>query len=214
MRYTRAHIVAARIDRLVDFYQEILIMKKINSRSMSARSGKGFAARTDGNAARALQTPTDLSPSNVHQVVAVLNPIVADSFALYMKTKNFHWHLSGAHFRDYHLLFDEQAATIFESIDILAERVRKIGGSTLKSISHVSKLQSIEDDDDDFVDAREMIQRLLQDNRTVAQNLRNAIHVCEDNDDSPTGNLLQEILDRTERRVWFLSEISTEAADS
>ena len=184
-------------------------MKKVIAGKPGVQTKKRFSGGFEGNAARALQTPSDLSRSSVNDVAAELNPIVADSFALYVKTKNFHWHLSGPHFRDYHLLFDEQAEAIFESIDILAERVRKIGGVTIKSVSHISKLQTIDDDNDDFVEPSDMIQRLLQDNRTTAESMRKAISVCEDNEDSPSGNILQDILDQTERRIWFLSEISS-----
>ncbi len=128
--------------------------------------------------------------------------------ALYVKTKNFHWHLAGSHFRDYHLLFDEQAETLLASVDILAERVRKLGGTTIRSILHISQLQTIADDDEDFVPPGEMIQRLLADNRHMAERQRAAIEVCNENRDSPTGNLLQDMLDETERRIWFLFEIS------
>ena len=136
------------------------------------------------------------------------NLLIADAYALYAKTKNFYWHLASSHFRDYHLLFDKQADDIFESIDPMAERIRKIGGTTIRSISHVSQLQTIEDDNKDFVEADEMISELLKDNLHVAKNMREAIEVCDDNRDSVTGNLLQEVLDKTERRVWFLFEIS------
>jgi starvation-inducible DNA-binding protein len=155
-----------------------------------------------------LQTITDLTPKEVAAVVEVVNPLIADAFALYVKTKNFHWHVSGPHFRDYHLMFDEQADSIFASIDIMAERVRKIGGNTIKSISHVGKLQTIEDDNDDYVPPRDMLLRLLADNSHVAKAIRAAIEVCDDNRDTPTGNLLQDILDQTERRIWFLFEAS------
>jgi starvation-inducible DNA-binding protein len=155
-----------------------------------------------------LQTITDLTPKEVAAVVEVVNPLIADAFALYVKTKNFHWHVSGPHFRDYHLMFDEQADSIFASIDIMAERVRKIGGNTIKSISHVGKLQTIEDDNDDYVPPRDMLLRLLADNSHVANAIRAAIEVCDDNRDTPTGNLLQDILDQTERRIWFLFEAS------
>lgn len=154
-----------------------------------------------------LATPTDLKAEEVQAVAEAVNPIIADAFALYVKTKNFHWHLAGSHFRDYHLLFDEQAEDIFASIDILAERVRKIGGTTIRSISHISALQTIPDDNDDFVPPLEMMNRLLADNRHIAEVIRHAIDVCDENRDTPTGNLLQEILDQTERRIWFLFEI-------
>jgi starvation-inducible DNA-binding protein len=155
-----------------------------------------------------LATPTDLGSDEVRAVVEAVNPLIADSFALYVKTKNFHWHVSGPHFRDYHLLFDEQAEVVFESIDILAERVRKLGGSTIRSIGHVSNLQTIGDDEDEFVPPLEMVRRLLEDNRRMAEHQRAAIEVCDRNRDTATGNLLQEMLDQTERRVWFLFEVS------
>lgn len=139
-------------------------------------------------------------------VTQAVNPLIADSFALYAKTKNFHWHLAGPHFRDYHLLFDEQAEALFEGIDVLAERVRRIGGTTIRSIGHISRLQTISDDDDEFVPAGEMVQRLLIDNRAMAENQRAAIEICDHNRDSATSNLLQELPDETERRIWFLYE--------
>ncbi|HUJ10606.1 MAG TPA: DNA starvation/stationary phase protection protein [Verrucomicrobiae bacterium] len=156
-----------------------------------------------------LATPTDLKQAEVRAVVEAINPLVADAFALYVKTKNFHWHLAGSHFRDYHLLLDEQAESILESIDPLAERARRVGGTTLRSISHIAELQTIDDDNREFVPAEEMIRELLDDNRHIAKRQRAAIDVCDENHDKPTGNLLQDILDQTERRIWFLYEIST-----
>jgi starvation-inducible DNA-binding protein len=161
-------------------------------------------------AARANATPTDLSEAEVKAVSNVVNPLIADAFALYVKTKNFHWHLSGPHFRDYHLLFDEQAESILETVDILAERLRKIGSDTVRSISHITALQTIKDDHDTFVEATEMVKRLIADNRHIATLQRAAIEVCDKNRDSPTGNLLQDMLDQTERRIWFLFEIMQE----
>lgn len=155
-----------------------------------------------------LATPTDLGADEVRAVVEAVNPLIADSLALYVKTKNFHWHVSGPHFRDYHLLFDEQAEVILESVDILAERLRKIGGGTIRSIGHIANLQTIGDDEEEFVTPLEMVRRLLDDNRSMAEHQRAAIEVCDKNRDSPTGNLLQDILDQTERRVWFLFEVS------
>ena len=154
-----------------------------------------------------LATPTDLKPEEVQAVVEVVNPLIADSLALFVKVKNFHWHLSGPHFRDYHLLFDEQAESIMGSFDELAERVRRIGGTTIRSVSHISELQTIHDDNDEFVTSDRMIHRLLDDNRQIAEAQRAAIEVCEANRDTPTGNLLQEILNETEKRIWFLNEI-------
>jgi starvation-inducible DNA-binding protein len=154
-----------------------------------------------------LATPTDLKPDEVKAVVEAVNPLIADSLALFVKVKNFHWHLSGPHFRDYHLLFDEQAEAIMGSLDELAERVRRIGGTTIRSVSHISELQTIQDDNDEFVSSDRMIHRLLDDNRQIAEAQRAAIEVCEDNRDTPTANLLQEILNETEKRIWFLNEI-------
>ncbi len=158
-------------------------------------------------ASRQLATVTDLTPKEAQAVTEAVNPLIADAFALYVKTKNFHWHLSGSHFRDYHLLFDEQAEAIFESIDIMAERVRRVGGTTIRSISHIGQLQTIDDDNDDFVPAGQMIKRLMDDNAHIAQMIRAAIEVCDKHRDSASSNALQEILDETERRKWFLFEI-------
>jgi starvation-inducible DNA-binding protein len=158
-------------------------------------------------AARQLATPTDLKPEEVQAVTEAVNPLIADAYALYVKTKNFHWHLSGSHFRDYHLLFDEQAEAIFASIDPLAERLRRIGGTTIRSISHIGQLQTISDNNDEFVPPEQMIQELIEDNRHIAEAQRAAIEVCDNNRDTPTGNLLQEILDATEKRIWFLFEV-------
>jgi len=143
----------------------------------------------------------------VQAITEAVNPLIADAFALYVKTKNFHWHLAGSHFRDYHLLFDEQAEAILASIDIMAERVRRIGGTTIRSISHIGQLQTIADDNDDFVPAGEVVKRLMEDNGHIAKMLRNAIEVCDKRRDSATSNALQEILDETERRKWFLFEV-------
>lgn len=160
-------------------------------------------------APKQLATPTDLKPEEVRAVVAAVNPLIADAFALYTKTKNFHWHLASSHFRDYHLLLDEQADSIFESIDPLAERVRRIGGTTIRSISHIGQLQTIADDNNDFVPPDLMIAALINDNRHMAEQQRAAIEITEQNRDTPTSNLLQELLDQTEKRIWFLYEVST-----
>jgi len=154
-----------------------------------------------------LATVTDLTSQEAQAVTEALNPLIADAFALYVKTKNFHWHLAGSHFRDYHLLFDEHADAIFASIDIMAERVRRVGGTTIRSISHIGQLQTIEDDNNDFVPAGEMVKRLMEDNGHMAKMLRDAIRVCDKNRDSATSNALQAILDETERRKWFLFEV-------
>lgn len=129
--------------------------------------------------------------------------------SVFVKTKNFHWHVASSHYRDYHLLLDEQAESIMDSIDPLAERVRRIGGITIRNISHITQLQTIEDQNRDFVPPDEMIEELLRDNAQMARQQRKAIEICEDNRDTPTANLLQDILDQTERRIWFLHEVST-----
>ncbi len=188
--------------------------KRASTKEVNIKPASGGKSDGNGKARRfqappALATPTDLKPEEVQAVADAVNPIIADAFALYVKTKNFHWHLASSHFRDYHLLFDEQAESVFASIDILAERMRKIGATTIRSISHVGQLQTIEDDNEAFVPADQMIARLLADNRQIAQTIREAIELTEEKRDSPTGNLLQEILDETERRIWFLYETST-----
>ncbi len=159
-----------------------------------------------------LSTPTDLTSEQAKAVTDAVNPLIADAFALYTKTKNFHWHLSGPHFRDYHLLFDEQAAQIFEGIDPMVERIRKIGGTSIRSLTHAGKLQTIHDDNDEFVAPADMVRRLMLDNRHVAQQLRAAAEVAEDNHDVATSDLLESLLDDAERRTWFLFEITQGAA--
>jgi starvation-inducible DNA-binding protein len=154
-----------------------------------------------------LATVTDLSKEQTQVITEALNPLIADAFTLYVKLKNFHWHLSGSHFRSFHLLFDEQADRVLASIDLMAERVRRVGGTTIRSIRHISQLQTIPDDNDEFVPPGEMIRRLMEDHKTIAREQRNAIQVCEQNRDPVTSNVLQEILDDTERRKWFLFEI-------
>jgi starvation-inducible DNA-binding protein len=158
-------------------------------------------------AAGQLATKTDLSTHEVKAITEAVNPLIADAFALYVKTKNFHWHLYGSHFRDYHELFDEHAEAILESIDIMAERVRRVGGTTIRSISHVGQLQTIEDDNSAVVPPGDMVRILMEDNGHIAKMIRDAINVCDKNRDSPTSNLLQDILDKTERRKWFLFEV-------
>jgi starvation-inducible DNA-binding protein len=156
--------------------------------------------------AAALGTPTDLSTDNVSEITAALNPLVADAFALYVKTKNFHWHVSGAHFRDYHLMLDEQGDQIFAMTDVLAERVRKIGGTTLRSIGHISKLKRITDNDSEFVGPVDMLRELMEDNKAFTVNMRDAHEVAANNNDSATTSILEVFIDETEKRTWFLFE--------
>ena len=155
-----------------------------------------------------LATPTHCSPEAVANISAAINPLIADAYALYLKSKNYHWHLSGVHFRDYHLLFDEHADALLASTDTLAERVRRIGGMTLRSISHISQLQTLLDDNDDFVPPAQMIRRLLDDNLHVAKMQRAAVELCDEQRDHVTSSVLQTLLDETERRIWFLYEMS------
>ena len=158
--------------------------------------------------AAVLDTPTDLSDTAVREISKALNGILADSFALYLKTKNFHWHVSGPHFRDYHLLLDEQGADIFATTDELAERVRKIGGTTLRSISDITKHQSIKDNNDDLVAPRDMLRKLMADNKAVAKAMREAHELCDKHGDSASASLLENYIDATEKRTWFLFEAS------
>jgi starvation-inducible DNA-binding protein len=155
-----------------------------------------------------LDTPTDLSPEGVNEISASLNVLLADAFALYLKTKNFHWHVSGRHFHDYHLMLDEQSDAIFATTDQLAERVRKLGGATVKSIGQVSKLQTIQDNDEDYVPPREMLRELMEDNKHMAAAMRKAHKLCDDHEDTGTASLLEVFIDETERRTWFLFEAS------
>lgn len=158
-----------------------------------------------------LSTPTDLDQRGVRAIADALNPIVADAFALYVKTKNFHWHISGPNFRDFHKMLDEQAASIYASIDPLAERIRKIGGRTLLSIGHISRLQTVEDNDEGAVGALDMLLELMEDNKRVAKAMRDAHAVCDEHDDVASASLLEVYIDETERRVWFLFESSRSA---
>jgi starvation-inducible DNA-binding protein len=157
-------------------------------------------------APKQLATTTDLTEQEAQAVTEAINPLIADTLALYVKTKNFHWHLASSHFRDYHLLFDDHAEGLLASVDLLAERVRRIGGTTLRSISHISQLQTIADDNDDFVPPAEMIRRLMEDNGHLAKAQRAAHEVCDQARDYATASLLENIIDETERRKWFLFE--------
>jgi starvation-inducible DNA-binding protein len=153
-----------------------------------------------------LAVPTGLGDAAREAVTAALNPIIADTFVLYIKTKNFHWHLSGPHFRDYHLLFDEQSAELIAMVDVLAERVRKLGGTTIRSLEHIRSLQHLHDDNDLFVEAKDMLRRLWDDNKEFTARLRAAHQVCDEQNDVATASLLENFLDQTERRIWFLFE--------
>jgi len=155
-----------------------------------------------------LSTPTDLASNAVKDVSGALNILLADVFALYMKTKNFHWHMSGPHFRDYHLLLDEQSDQIFAMTDPLAERVREIGGTTLRSIGHIGRLQRVLDNDADFVTPLDMLAELRDDNKQMAAHMREAHGLCDEHGDVASASLLEVWIDETERRTWFLFEAS------
>lgn len=153
-----------------------------------------------------LATPTDIDKKGAAAVAKALNSVVADAIVLYYKTKNFHWHISGPNFRDYHLLLDEQADQIFASIDPLAERVRKLGQRTILGLAQTLQLTSLEEDLSTFVAPKEMLTKLLADNRAVAEAMRAAHKICDDNEDVATASLLEVYIDETERRIWFLFE--------
>jgi starvation-inducible DNA-binding protein len=153
-----------------------------------------------------LQPRTDLKSNAVHDISGALNILLADMFGLYLKTKNFHWHMSGPHFRDYHLLLDEHADQIFATTDALAERVRKIGGTTLRSIGHVGRLQRVLDNDADFVTPLDMLAELRDDNVQLTANLRETHGLCDEHGDVASASLLETWIDEAERRTWFLFE--------
>jgi starvation-inducible DNA-binding protein len=153
-----------------------------------------------------LQTPSALGSNARRDIAAALTTLLADVFALYLKTKNFHWHVSGPHFRDYHLMLDEQGEQIFAMTDDIAERVRKIGGTTLRSIGHVGRLQRIKDNDADYVTPLDMLSELRQDNEQLTAALRAAHDLCDEHSDVASASLIENWIDETERRVWFLYE--------
>src|ERR1700745_915607 len=153
-----------------------------------------------------LETPTDLTADAVRDISGALNILLADMFGLYLKTNNFHWHVSGPHFRDYHLLLDEQGEQIFATTDAIAERVRKIGGTTLRSIGHIGRLQRVADNDADFVTPMDMLAELRDDNKQLVTSLRETHSVCDEHNDVATASLIENWIDEAERRTWFLFE--------
>jgi starvation-inducible DNA-binding protein len=154
-----------------------------------------------------LAVPSDLNEKARQKIADSVNPLVADAFALYVKTKSFHWHLSGSHFRDYHLLFDEQAEQIFATIDLLAERVRKLGRLTIRSVGEINHLKNVEDNNAAFVTPQQMIKELMEDNKAMIKRMREAHKVCDEGNDVATASLLEVFIDETERRTWFLFEL-------
>ena len=169
-----------------------------------AKSQSAKEAHTRG----ALGTPTDLKPEATRDISAGLSGLLADVFALYLKTKNFHWHMSGPHFRDYHLLLDQQSEQILATVDDLAERVRKIGGTTLRSIGQIAALKRIQDNDEDFVPPLDMLSELMADNKAMIATMREAHKLADKHEDVATTSLLEQFIDGAERRTWFLFEAS------
>ncbi|PZR00882.1 MAG: DNA starvation/stationary phase protection protein [Cereibacter sphaeroides] len=157
-------------------------------------------------ASNKLKTPTDLGGNAVKDIAGALNGLLADSFALYFKTKNFHWHVSGPHFRDYHLMLDEHAAQIFAATDDIAERVRKIGGTTLRSINQAANMTRVLPNDAEFVEPADMLAELMEDNKAFTAALRAARTVCDEHEDSGSTAMIEVWIDETERRTWFLYE--------
>ena len=167
---------------------------------------QSHTTQTEERENAALKTTTDLSHEGVVEISDALRQLLADVFALYLKTKNFHWHMSGRHFRDYHLLLDEQSEQIFAMTDDIAERARKIGGTTLRSISDISRHQRLKDSNTEFVTPGEMLGELSADNQQLTRFLRSAHEVCDRHNDVATASLIENWIDETERRTWFLSE--------
>jgi starvation-inducible DNA-binding protein len=153
-----------------------------------------------------LITPTDLKAEATRDIAGTMNAILADVFALYLKTKNFHWHMSGPHFRDYHLLFDEQGDQLFAMTDPIAERIRKLGRTAIRSIGHIARLQRVSDNEAPYVEPEDMLAELREDSKTLAARLREAHGVCEEYEDIATASLIGVWIDETERRTWFLFE--------
>ncbi len=153
-----------------------------------------------------LATPSDLKPASAKDVAAAMNGVLADVFALYMKTKSFHWHVSGPHFRDHHLLLDEQAQQLFAMTDAIAERVRKVGATTLRSIGHISRTQRVLDNDADFVDPHDMLAELRDDNIQLTSRLRQVHNVCQASRDIASCSMIEVWIDQAEQRTWFLFE--------
>jgi starvation-inducible DNA-binding protein len=173
---------------------------------MKKKLGAAKAASTKDRRKAPLVTPTDLAAKATRDISGAMNGILADVFSLYLKTKNFHWHMSGPHFRDYHVMLDEQSDQIYAMTDPIAERVRKVGGTTLRSIGHIARLQRIADNDADYVEPSDMLGELREDNKTLATRLRQAHDVCDEYHDIATASLIEVWIDETERRTWFLFE--------
>jgi starvation-inducible DNA-binding protein len=173
---------------------------------MAKTTSSGQAPKETAHTRALLGTPTDLTADAIRDISAAVNGVLADVFALYVKTKNFHWHMSGPHFRDYHLLLDEHGDQIFAMTDPLAERVRKLGGTTLRSIGHIARQQRIPDNDAEYVEPKDMLAELRDDNQKLVAEMRQVHNVCDEYGDVATASLLEVWIDETERRTWFLFE--------
>lgn len=181
------------------------------SREKSSKSNKKFnRAHAVKDMTSPLKTPSDLSEEACRDISAAMNAMLADTYTLYFKTKNFHWHVSGPHFRDYHLLLDEQAHQIFEMTDAIAERVRKLGGTTLKSLAQITEMQRIEENDADYVTPKDMLSELREDNLSFTASLRETRDLCDEHGDVGSASMLEVWIDESERRSWFLFETTRE----
>jgi len=171
-----------------------------------AKDSKKSTSDASARRAAPLRTPTDLKAAATKDITAAMNGILADVFALYLKSKNFHWHMSGPHFRDYHVMLDEQSDQIYAMTDPIAERIRKLGGQTLRSIGHIARTQRILDNDAEYVEPSDMLAELCEDNKSLSTRLREAHDVCDEGQDIATASLIENWIDETERRTWFLFE--------
>jgi starvation-inducible DNA-binding protein len=185
-----------------------LTEKEISMKKNSASKTEALKTRQKAP----LATPSDLRAAATRDITGAMNAILADVYAIYLKTKNVHWHMSGPHFRDYHLLLDEQGDQLFAMTDPIAERVRKVGGTTLRSIGHIARTQRVLDNDADYVEPQDMLAELREDNKTLAASLREAHGVCEEHSDIATASLIEVWIDETERRTWFLFEASRQGS--
>lgn len=187
--------------------------KQMDSKTANKTDISGASMKKSNPVSR-LYTTSDLSAEGITKIQQALNPLLADVFALYLKTKNFHWHLSGPHFRDYHLMFDEQGDQLFVMTDAIAERARKLGAQTLHSIGEISREQRIRDNDEPYVDPRDMLNELRENNLELLGFMRDAHEVCDKYEDVATASLLENWIDETERRIWFLFEAQQDTDSS
>jgi len=208
----RARIVAIDAHRIRYLGEHGMPSTTVGSRE--ARADERSVKSTKARRVAPLTTPTGLTANATADISGALNALLADLFALYVKTKNFHWHVSGPHFRDYHVLLDEHAEQIFGTTDAVAERVRKIGGTTLRSIGHIARLSRVLDNDADYVTPLDMLAELRDDNGELATRMREVHRLCDEHGDVATASMLEVWIDETERRVWFLFEATRAGEDA